>query len=264
MTFQPVVPMAGYSGWLFLERTMESQRAVQDADVTQKRDVDYFAENISKIRTAEDLVGDRQLLKVALGAFGLDDDIDSKFLIRKVLEEGSTESGALANRLGDSRYVELSKAFGFGDGGARTSIAGFSDTVIAAYQERQFESAVGDQDEDIGIALAVRRELSDIVSGDLSDDGKWYSILGSEDLRQAFQTAFGLPDSFSQLDLDKQVDVLGDKVSRITGSEGISAFSDEDKVDELIRRFLLMSEVSAMQSSMSSSGVALSLLSGLS
>jgi hypothetical protein len=61
-------------------------------------------------------VGDRRLLEVALGAFGLDDDIRNRFFIRKVLEEGTTSpSRRFANRLSDKRYLALAETFGFGD-----------------------------------------------------------------------------------------------------------------------------------------------------
>ncbi len=47
----------------------------------------YFEANIGKVETAADLVGDRRLLKVALGAFGMDGEIDKRAFLRKVLEE---------------------------------------------------------------------------------------------------------------------------------------------------------------------------------
>ena len=51
-----------------------------------------------RIASAEALVKDRRLLTVALGAFGLDGEIDKKFFIRKVLEGGTEASDSLANR----------------------------------------------------------------------------------------------------------------------------------------------------------------------
>ena len=71
--------------------------------------------------SAADLVADRRLLKVALGAFGLEGEIDKKAFVRKILEEGTADPASLANRLTDKSYYKLAEAFGFGDlGGART------------------------------------------------------------------------------------------------------------------------------------------------
>ncbi len=99
-----------------------------------QRDTDYFLENIGKIDTAEDLVNDRRLLSVALGAFGLDEDIDSKYFIRKVLEDGTLDPEALSNKLADKRYLDFSQAFGFGDYGIppRTKVSDFATEIVDA------------------------------------------------------------------------------------------------------------------------------------
>jgi hypothetical protein len=72
MTFQPLIPLAGYSGWAFLNRTMDSQKSAFNESNEIKRDTEYFKENIGSVESAEDLMSDRRLLSVALGAFGLD------------------------------------------------------------------------------------------------------------------------------------------------------------------------------------------------
>ena len=84
MTYQPIIPFSGYAGWVVLQNTKENQQAAFNQSVTMQREVEYFRENISQITSAEDLVSDYKLLKVALGAFGLDDDINNKFFIEKV------------------------------------------------------------------------------------------------------------------------------------------------------------------------------------
>ena len=74
MTFQPVLPLSGYAGWTFLKRTMDRQQAVQQALPVQKRDEVYFRDRIGKVQTAEQLVSDKRLLRIALTAFGLEND----------------------------------------------------------------------------------------------------------------------------------------------------------------------------------------------
>jgi len=104
MTFQPIIPLTGYTGWRFLQRTLDNQKSAFENDATIQRATEYFKENIGKVQNAEDLVSDRRLLSVALGAFGLDDDIDNKFFIQKILEEGTFDDSSLANRLSDSAF----------------------------------------------------------------------------------------------------------------------------------------------------------------
>ena len=71
--FQPVLPLSGFPGWILLNRTFESQSEAFNASPQIVRDTDYFVEYIASVRTAEELVADRRLLSVALGAFGLED-----------------------------------------------------------------------------------------------------------------------------------------------------------------------------------------------
>ncbi|MBN7783382.1 DUF1217 domain-containing protein [Ponticoccus gilvus] len=137
MTYSPVVVGSGLVAWQFLKATQDTQRAVFDKSAILKRDAEYFREKIGSINSAEDLVNDRRLLGVALSAFGLEDKIDAKFLIRTVLEEGAEGDEALANRLGDGRYVALARAFTFEKVlNAKTQEQGFGADMIAQYREK--------------------------------------------------------------------------------------------------------------------------------
>ncbi|MGL6210257.1 MAG: DUF1217 domain-containing protein, partial [Paracoccaceae bacterium] len=115
MTFAPVLPGTGYAGWTFLQRTKASQTATFYKSPELARDEAYFRAKIKSVKTADDLVSDRRLLKVALGAYGLDADLNSKAFIKKVLSDGTLKEGTLSGRLADKQYEKLSAAFGFGD-----------------------------------------------------------------------------------------------------------------------------------------------------
>ena len=105
MTFQPVIPLSGYTGWRFLQRTLATQQATFNDSAPVKRATEQFRERIGGVRTAADLVKDRALLQVALGAFGLDDDIDNTYFVQKVLADGTTSDDALSSKLADKRYA---------------------------------------------------------------------------------------------------------------------------------------------------------------
>ena len=86
----------------------------------------------------------RRMLRVALGAFGLQDDVNNTYFIRKVLEDGTTRPDALANKLADDRYKAMSKAFAFDSPiGPRTARSAFGPDIVARYRAQQFEIAVG-------------------------------------------------------------------------------------------------------------------------
>lgn len=242
MAFQPQIPLAGVAGWRFLQRTGASQQAAFETSATIRRDVDYFREKIGSVTSATELVAERRLLKVALGAFGLEGDIDKKAFVRRVLEENLLDVKALANRLTAPAYKDMAKAFGFGGlTGAQTGRPGFAEGIVAAYKTRAFESAVGEVNDDMRLALNFRREIADLSAGETG--GSWYSVIGSNALRKVFEKAYGLPTSFGQLDVDRQRDILRDKTSTLFGTSNLSAFASSENVEKILTRFLARSQI---------------------
>ncbi len=261
MSFQPVIPVGGFAGWSFLNRTREAQQEAFENSAQMKREVAYFEENIASVTSAEDLVADRRLLQVALGAFGLDDDINNKYFIRKVLEDGTLDTDALANRLSDKRYLAMAEAFGFGDFDTpRTVLSDFPAEVTELYQTKQFEIAVGAQDANMRLALGLDSALAEIAGKDTTDDGRWYSVMGDTPVRTVLETALGLPSSVGALDLDQQLTAFRDKASARFGDGEVAQFSDPEKREELVRLFLVQSEIDSQAASISSSSTALTLL----
>lgn len=260
MSFQPAIPIGGNAGWAFLQRTRESQEAAFQEGSAIKRDVDYFRENIGSITTAEQLVGDRRIMSVALGAFGLDDDLPNKFFIQKVLQEGTLNDEAFANKLSDKRYRAMSEAFGFELQPANTQISTFADKIISQYQTRQFEIAVGNQDENMRLALGVERELENLLGSENSEDGYWFTVMATPPLRAVFEGALRLPSSLGSIDIDKQLDILKNKAQSVFGDSSVSQFASSEKQEDLIRRFLVSSETANIGTSTVRGSVALSLL----
>jgi hypothetical protein len=260
MSYQPVVPLGGLAGWSFLNRTLETQTNAFNSGGQITRDTEYFEKNISSIETPEQLVSDRRLLRVALGAFGLEDDLDSRALIQKVLEGGTQKSDALATKMADDRYSEFADAFGFGNsGGRRTANPGFGAEITAQFRRSQFEVAVGNQDESMRLAMDAQRNFSDIADQKGSDEVRWLKIMGNPRLRKVFETALGLPESFGQIDLDKQVEVFAERASRQLGLGDLTQLSDPEVQDAIIERFLLRDQMDGF-ASQSSASMALTLL----
>lgn len=262
MSFAPVLLGTGYAGWSFLKRTLPSQTAAFNKAPEIKRDEDYFRATIGKARTADDLVNDRRLLRVALGAFGLDGDINSRAFIKKVLEGGTLTDGALANKLADKQYLKLSAAFGYGDFSTpRTALSDFPDKILADFKARKFDAAVGLQSDDMRLGLNAERELATLAARTgSSEDTKWLTIMGNTPLRRVMEKALGLPATLAALDLDRQLVAFKDRAQRVFGNSGVSQFTDPAKVEAVLRRFLVRSEAEALGNQTSSQAAALQML----
>jgi hypothetical protein len=262
VSFQPTIPLPGIAGWRFLERTQAAQKAAFEKGPELQREIAYFKEKIAGVTTAAELVADRRLLEVALGAFGLEGEIDKKAFVRKILEGGTADPASLANRLTDKSWYKLTQAFGFGDAsGGRTGEAGFAAKIVEAYKTRAFEAAVGEADNDMRLAMNFRRAIAELAEG--AEGASWYAVLGSKPLRQVFEKAYGLPRQFGQIDIDQQREVMRDKTGAMFGTGKLTAFQDAANVDKLIDRFLARSQIEQGASATSPAAGALTLLQSL-
>lgn len=118
------------------EETRASRAEARTTVDTQaaRRD-DYFRTRISTIETADELVGDLQLYKYALRAYGLEDYVNTPFQIKQVLTEGADDETDLANLLGDQRLKIFTEAFAFSDpDGSNLDDAQFVNDVVTRHQ----------------------------------------------------------------------------------------------------------------------------------
>jgi len=244
MTFQPVVPFGGLQGWQFLKSTLPQQKAVHAEIGTFQRDVAKFREALPAIDSAEALVSNRGALKVALGAFGLQDDLDNRFFIRKVMEEGFAERDALANRLSDPRYAAFARSFDF-SAGAPPALTepDFADRIVEQYRTRDFEVAVGRVNSDLRLALGLERELGDLASRVSSQNAQWYAVIGSPPLRTVFEGALNLPKSMGAMDVDRQLDLFKEKARAVFGTDRIADLLEPDRLKELRQKFLIRASI---------------------
>lgn len=261
--FQPAIPIGGYAGWKVFDRSAAKQFDAFARQASVQRDLAYMRENIAKIESPADLIADRRMLQVALGAFGLEDEIGKKALIRRVLEEGTEDQKDFANRLNDPRWKGFAAAFGFGNfGGARTWMSSFREDLAARYLERSFERAVGESDQSFRLAMNFRREAKAIASGASADRVGWFQIMGQRPLRAVAEAAFGLPASIANLDVDRQRAMFEAKSEQLFGEKSPKAFLDDKNIETAIRRFFARSAVETGPSNDVRGAMALSLLGG--
>lgn len=257
MSFQPIVGQGGYAGWRLLQRTGELQRSLVAKELSVARDVAYVRERLDSTETAEALVADYRLRHTALSAFGLEDDVNNRFFIRKVLESDLDDPKSLANRLGDKRYLALAEAFGFGAGsGPGKDLA---DEIAVRHISAELERRVGTLDGNLRLAMNAQRELARIGESAASDNIRWYNIIGSAPLRKVVEGALALTSDFIKLPVEKQVEQLKQRTAAMFGSGSPSVFGDPENLEKLIQKFLIRAEmISPVQSSYSAALLLLS------
>jgi hypothetical protein len=109
--------LSTYLSYQMYARDMERSLARIQSDPFVTREAAYYQEHIGQVASVDDLLDDFHLYNYAMRMAGLDDMIDAKAFIRKVLESDLKDPESFANKLVDRRYVEFAKMFNFGADG---------------------------------------------------------------------------------------------------------------------------------------------------
>lgn len=243
-----VIGQGGLSGWRLLQRTGDKQLQMVARDPQVARDRAHFEQAKVHYGSADAIVGDFQTLKVALTAFGLEEDLPNKAFIRKILESDLGDPKSLANRLSDKRYRDLAEAFGLGTEGARPDPEDVAQRVGASFLEREYERQVGEADPNLRLAMNARRELASMADRTSTEKTKWYEVLGSPPLRSVLEGALALPKDSSRMPIDAQMEMFRKAAERRFGSDFFRQLQDPARLDKVIDSFLVQAEVSESKS----------------
>ncbi len=207
-------------------RNLPRMLAMTAAAPAVKNAVSYYAENIGKVKTADEFVGNFRLLSFALNAYGLSDQINSAALIKQVILGGTADPASLANKLSDPRWRNFAKAFDF-SGQAPRAFADISavQKTTADFVEQQLESDQGGQNTGVQLAMYFRRVAPTVTNG--------FSVLADKNLAQVVQTIFALPPGVNASNIDKQAAV-------IAALAPVSDLTDPTKLARLTERFTAM------------------------
>ncbi|MBB3311348.1 hypothetical protein FHT78_003092 [Rhizobium sp. BK196] len=112
------------------------------ANETQvKKDAQYYADNINKVKDVDDFLGDYKLYSYAMKAYGLDDMIYAKAFMKKVLQSDLTDANSFANKLSDTRYREFAAAFNFNAPPKDIQTDAQEDDLIGLYKQSFADAA---------------------------------------------------------------------------------------------------------------------------
>jgi hypothetical protein len=249
--------IGGIGAWRVLQRSQDQQVEILSKDAGIARATRHFEEKAALTVTAEELVGDYQMLAVTLGAFGLEADQGNRAFIEKILNSNLEDGASLANRLSDKRYLRLAEAFQTGIAGGDPEIV---QDISQDYLRHQFELRVGEGDDSLRLALNAKRQLQAMATRDSTNNTLWYEVLGNAPMREVFATAFGFGKAFDQLPIDRQLAEFSAAADRHLGSASFADFTREEGVERLISLYLVRDQVESTGQDRYS--VALALLTG--
>ncbi|SEL15007.1 Protein of unknown function [Roseivivax marinus] len=188
MSFTPVIPASGLAGWAYLSRTRQDQQRIHENSAQTQRDIAAFKFRIGDIETADQLLDDRATLRVALGAFGLEEEIGNRAFLERVLTSDLSDRTSLANKLSDKRFLAFAQAFGFNGDGPRLLIEGETglgarlSAVESAEELIATPSLLREALQKFGLEGDARNPffLQSVLESDLSDPGSFANRLSDE------------------------------------------------------------------------------------
>ncbi|GLO69609.1 hypothetical protein MACH17_11260 [Phaeobacter inhibens] len=196
----------------------------------------------------QQFVFDFDAFEAGLDVFNISErELDFDVMI-KAFESDLSSEISYANLHRDPNLKAMAHAFAFNPGGSdHTYPAGFAQEIADLYKDRNFEIAIGESDPNMRLALSLERELQSIADAGGSEDAHWFGIIGSPPLKSMFETALGLPASFGQLDVDRQVNEMKERAQTSFGTTHPADLLEPETLDAFRNRFLLLSGLNSDQ-----------------
>ncbi|MBW4709052.1 DUF1217 domain-containing protein [Roseobacter sp. YSTF-M11] len=224
--------------------------------------VEAASASSGSLDSPDDFLDATALRDAALDLFGIANTVASRGLVERILNSDPEVATSLVNVYPDERFTALFNLFNFREPEtARVYPEGFVEQVTQNYLDRQFEIQVGESDPTMRVALALERELKQVVDAGTSNDASWFSIMASPPLREVFEGAFRLPSSFGSIDVDQQLSVLKSRAEQFYDTSEVADFVDPERLESLRQSYLLSSSAQSLGSS-SGANIASIILSG--
>lgn len=193
------------------------------------RESEYYLKRISEIKSVDDFMADTRLFNYAMKAHGLEDMNYAKAFMRKVLTEGVDNDDAFANQLADSKYKEFAETYNFARNGETATIfTKAQQGTVDKYHRLSLEEEAGQDNTGVRLALYFQRAAPELDSA--------YGILADTALYEVVRTALGIPAEIAASDIDKQADMLNDRLD-------IEDFKDPEKLNLFMQRFTALWEL---------------------
>lgn len=206
------------------ERTAAREAATKKAEVYQER--------IQSIDTVRELLADRDVIDVVIGAYGLDpEDVTDDFL-KQVFASDLSDPKSFVNQQPDGRWAELVASFNFDVNGnlTRETIGtvqqrGETLETVNKYLRQTLEENEGASNEAVRLALYFERTAPNITDA--------YGLIADDALMAVFRTTFGFSDEFSNMDVDQQARIINDNLD-------LADLQDPTKLERFLQRYTAM------------------------
>lgn len=259
--FQPVIPLSGNGGWKFLQSTYDRQLQSLSNSPQVKADRSYLIEKFSKPVSTEAFLNDKRLMRVALTSFDLGGEEWKRGFIDKVLKESADPESTFLARLNNPKYTAFAKAFKPVNGQITITPEAL-DKIAAEFNKSTFETAVGEVDDSMRLALNYQSDIKGLMGNGSSEEAILYRILGDVPVRTVLETTLNLPADIRKLPIEKQAEILKTGLQKRLGINDVTDLASPAQVEKVIKRFHALQAVNNGTANYSPAANALTLLNG--
>lgn len=200
-----------------------------EAQPSVARDLVTFSEDITSIKSVDDLMNNHTVLTMVLSAFQLESEIDKPAMVEKILTEPPTDDESLVNRLAEPRWTKLANAmYSLNSDPDFFQKQENVDAILTGYRTNEYEKFEGENADGVREAMYFKRLASGIETIE--------QIIADTAMMHVVRVSLGLPESFQALSYDQQKERLEDMFDP-------ADLQDPDKIDEIINRFLIFTQV---------------------
>ena len=262
----PVTTLPGLAGYQVLNDNLEQRVQEYGQRELVKRETEHLKDTLRNVDSAKGLTDDFRAFNSFLASYGLEGFSYGQAMIEKVLEEDVRDPQAISNQLQNPKFKEAAADFqklmaeqaldevGANDGGNAPGMppappkepsAGNEvlDKIEDQFVRRTFEKSVAETAPSVAKALQFKRTAGETEF--------WYQTIADQNNYEVIRTAYQLPDQFQMQDVDKQKA----KLEQIVGD--VSVLKDTEKQDEIVQRFMALSQVQGGFGGQSSSAATL-------
>jgi len=233
--------LSAMTNYRMLETSREQRFEAYTKQPTVQRELAYFAEKITGIESADDLLEDWQLKTFVLKAFGLEELERSDHMVKRILTDDlENQDEALAYRMQDPRFPEMAVTLRLDQGTAKIKSPATIQEVAQRYLLNGFETQVG-QD-----SIATRQAL--YFERKIGKAANIFQVMADPTLREVARVAGGLPTDISRLDFDKQAALYEKSIE-------VDRLKDPDYVKELVERFLVRADMESGAGTAAANGI---------
>lgn len=200
---------------------------------TVQSEIDYFREKLAKVETVDDFLKDYRLLKFALTAYDMEDQLEYPARIKQILKDDPLASNALVNRMTNAGYRQINADFAFNSKGvAKLKDATFVDGLVEKYKNARYEISLGEVNPNVADAMYFQRKVSKVKSG--------YDIIGDPVFFDVALTALNLPRSIATTKVERMKSTIESKLD-------MTKLNDPTYVRKLVERYLVLKDVETMK-----------------